>query len=601
MGDAMKADGAFIGQDVFVVTPLIGKLRLHIQGYVDKEDFFISPLKQEDVILGDPWFDHLAASIKFPERKISFKFREKDMYINAQESGTIPLVNDQAFDKSIKSFVSAYMIFVKDSLNGVDETQVNENGMQVDLELSNFLNQFQDVFIDDIPRELPPKRGDDDHMIEFIPGSSPPNKPPYRILQVQQEEIMKQVNELVEKEMMMVSPPLPTTSMQRVKQGQKSIPSWAMHINSMSTGDECEEYVSLSQENGNPLLNASYVKMIHEAMVTPSSKGKTGLQVERSPPCVAIEEPSLVRDANTLSPAQTIQTTQTRDRDTKGTKHQRATAITWDDKSTHTLFKVYKEQWTHIKKANFHPKDWEDLAFALNREINGDFNPEHCRNCIDTLKKLHKKEISKQNSTGATLSVWPFFELCDGLWGKTPKCVGIASALDNDGAISTFSAANTPIVLRSVYWVISSPPSTTHLLTFERMENLVFFLALMTLLHDRAPSLTTPTSTHSFNTLVNNNFFCLVSAYTWLCCGVAGALESEAWRYAPRVWWSFPRQYTFFGSVHSILWTEARLAGHDLYYFTYRMSRKSFDLLLREICPLLPIAGNSIVRDLIPP
>ncbi|MCO5596537.1 hypothetical protein L7F22_050602 [Adiantum nelumboides] len=93
------------------------------------------------------------------------------------------------------------MIFVKDSLNDVDETQVNENGMQVDLELSNFLNEFQDVFIDDIPGELPPKRGDDDHMIELIPGSSPPNKPPYRVSQAQQEEIMKQVNELVEKGM----------------------------------------------------------------------------------------------------------------------------------------------------------------------------------------------------------------------------------------------------------------------------------------------------------------------------------------------------------------------------------------------------------------
>ncbi|MCO5574838.1 hypothetical protein L7F22_028631 [Adiantum nelumboides] len=123
MGDAMKANGAFINQEVSV-TPLIGKLRLHIQGYVDKEDFFISPLKHEDVILGAPWFDRLSASIKFPERKISFKFMEKDMYINAQESGSsIPLVNDQAFDKSRKSSIFAYMIFVKYSLNGVDETQ----------------------------------------------------------------------------------------------------------------------------------------------------------------------------------------------------------------------------------------------------------------------------------------------------------------------------------------------------------------------------------------------------------------------------------------------------------------------------------------------
>ncbi|MCO5611684.1 hypothetical protein L7F22_065942 [Adiantum nelumboides] len=144
----------------------------------------------------------MAASIKFPEKRISFKFREKNMYIDTQESGnTIPLVHTHAFDKSIKSSISVYMIFVKDSLSDVNKTQVNESGSQEDLELSKFLHQFQDFFIDDILGELPPKRGDDDHAIELIPGSSPPNEPPYRVAQAQQEEIMRQVNELVEKGM----------------------------------------------------------------------------------------------------------------------------------------------------------------------------------------------------------------------------------------------------------------------------------------------------------------------------------------------------------------------------------------------------------------
>ncbi|MCO5601345.1 hypothetical protein L7F22_055465 [Adiantum nelumboides] len=73
--------------------------------------------------------------------------------------------------------------------------------MHENLEFSKFLNQFQDVFIDDIPRELSLEQGDDDHAIELLPGSSPPNKPPYRVSQAQQEEIMRQVNELVEKGM----------------------------------------------------------------------------------------------------------------------------------------------------------------------------------------------------------------------------------------------------------------------------------------------------------------------------------------------------------------------------------------------------------------
>ncbi|MCO5574663.1 hypothetical protein L7F22_028453 [Adiantum nelumboides] len=47
--------------------------------------------------------------------------------------------------------------------------------------------------------ELPPKRGDD-HRIDLISGNSPPNKPLYRVSQAQQEDILSQVNELVQKE-----------------------------------------------------------------------------------------------------------------------------------------------------------------------------------------------------------------------------------------------------------------------------------------------------------------------------------------------------------------------------------------------------------------
>ena len=42
MGYAMDAEGAFVGQKVSV-TPLIGKLCIHVQGYVDREDFFYLP------------------------------------------------------------------------------------------------------------------------------------------------------------------------------------------------------------------------------------------------------------------------------------------------------------------------------------------------------------------------------------------------------------------------------------------------------------------------------------------------------------------------------------------------------------------------------
>ncbi|MCO5575543.1 hypothetical protein L7F22_029344 [Adiantum nelumboides] len=53
-------------------------------------------------------------------------------------------------------------------------------------------------FSEGLPGELPPVRPDD-HTIDLIPGSTPPNRPPYRVSQAQNEEIMNQVKDLLEK------------------------------------------------------------------------------------------------------------------------------------------------------------------------------------------------------------------------------------------------------------------------------------------------------------------------------------------------------------------------------------------------------------------
>ena len=65
--------------------------------------------------------------------------------------------------------------------------------------LNDFLKIYDSCFADSIPDELPPSRGVDDHRIDLIQASAPPNKAPYRISLAQQEEIMSQVNELLDK------------------------------------------------------------------------------------------------------------------------------------------------------------------------------------------------------------------------------------------------------------------------------------------------------------------------------------------------------------------------------------------------------------------
>ena len=60
LGPLLDASGPFTGLEV-LVTPLIGKLRLHVQEYTDNEEFIVSPLGNKGVIWGAPWFHRMYA------------------------------------------------------------------------------------------------------------------------------------------------------------------------------------------------------------------------------------------------------------------------------------------------------------------------------------------------------------------------------------------------------------------------------------------------------------------------------------------------------------------------------------------------------------
>ena len=96
---AMDANQIFQGELV-PVTPLIGKLRIHIQDYLDQKDFLISPLKHYDVMLGTPWFHSNKVYIAYSDRLLEFVHRGKEVQLVSRKKGeTIPLVNRVAVGK----------------------------------------------------------------------------------------------------------------------------------------------------------------------------------------------------------------------------------------------------------------------------------------------------------------------------------------------------------------------------------------------------------------------------------------------------------------------------------------------------------------------
>jgi len=65
-------------------------------------------------------------------------------------------------------------------------------------ELTLVIEEFSDVFLEDLPNKLPPMRNIQ-HAIDLVPGSSLPNLPHYRMNPTEHAELKRQVDELVEK------------------------------------------------------------------------------------------------------------------------------------------------------------------------------------------------------------------------------------------------------------------------------------------------------------------------------------------------------------------------------------------------------------------
>lgn len=192
MGPGMEASLAAPGKEV-AITPLIGKLRLHVQGYVGQEDFYIMPLEGCDVLLGMPWHHKNDVKVAAREKKLYFTHKGRDIVIDVKLKGeSVPVVSACAVSKLMKSNLSAYLVFVKEQQE--DSAHVSE----LDKDRRDFLLQYSDCFSESLPGEFAPKRPED-HTIDLVPGSSPPNRPPYRVSAAQQEEIMSQVHDLLQK------------------------------------------------------------------------------------------------------------------------------------------------------------------------------------------------------------------------------------------------------------------------------------------------------------------------------------------------------------------------------------------------------------------
>ncbi|MCO5571715.1 hypothetical protein L7F22_025462 [Adiantum nelumboides] len=113
MGLEGQADLACPGHSV-PVTPILGKLRMHIQSYVDTEEFYIMSLEGCDVLLGMPWCHRKHAVLDAFNRKITLVHRDRTLTLDVKLKGeSVPVASASAISSVMKSHLSAYLIFAK--------------------------------------------------------------------------------------------------------------------------------------------------------------------------------------------------------------------------------------------------------------------------------------------------------------------------------------------------------------------------------------------------------------------------------------------------------------------------------------------------------
>jgi hypothetical protein len=109
-----------------------------------------------------------------------------------QQKSTL-LITPQEFQQTLAISGILFMFICK-----AITTNTKDKNEDLLTALQQVLQQFKDVFLEELPSQLPLLR-DVQHVIHLVPGSSLPYLPYYRMSPAEHEELKRQVQELLDK------------------------------------------------------------------------------------------------------------------------------------------------------------------------------------------------------------------------------------------------------------------------------------------------------------------------------------------------------------------------------------------------------------------
>ncbi|RDX94082.1 hypothetical protein CR513_23572, partial [Mucuna pruriens] len=149
----------------------------------------------------------IAREYKLREEKLSIQEKERKENMNENKQKKEKHEPECREEKSKKMSAFAKKKEVESALLAKERLLVllykdvyftNKFHSSLPCEVMSLLQEFTDVFLDEVPHGLPPLRGIE-HQIDLVPSCPIPNRPAYRTNPEETKEIQRQVNELLQK------------------------------------------------------------------------------------------------------------------------------------------------------------------------------------------------------------------------------------------------------------------------------------------------------------------------------------------------------------------------------------------------------------------
>lgn len=159
-------------------------------GYSESLPFSVLPLSKYDAIIGKQWLAHYEPNICMRTNKLSFTFMGSLVNLDATLERNETFISKGSLRRGIRRGVPSFAVYIHKS--------TTRDAKPSSSPMSSILQEYADVFPEELPGGLPPARSHD-FKIVLQPLAAPQKRPLYKMTQTETEELQRQLSELLGK------------------------------------------------------------------------------------------------------------------------------------------------------------------------------------------------------------------------------------------------------------------------------------------------------------------------------------------------------------------------------------------------------------------